>query len=54
MQNNNITIMLQQKENLKEEYPHLSKRTLGGSLSLFIKMNNLDQFYKKIIPMLKS
>lgn len=43
-----VTIMLQQKESLIKEYPHLSKRTLGGSFSLFIKMNNLDEFFKKI------
>lgn len=48
LQNSNVTIMLQQKDSLAEEYRHLAKRPLGGSLSLFIKITDLDNFYKKI------
>jgi len=47
LQNNNITIMFQQKKNFEEEYPQL-KNPIGGSLSFFIKITQLDNFYNQI------
>lgn len=48
LQNNNVTIMFQKKESLEKEYNELKNKELGGSFTLFIKVTDLDNFYKKI------
>ncbi len=48
LQNNNVTIMFQKKESLENEYNTLKNKELGGSFTLFIKIADLDTFYKKI------
>jgi uncharacterized glyoxalase superfamily protein PhnB len=53
MQNNNVTIMFQQKKSFEEEFPHL-QTTIGGSLSFFIKTTNLDSFYNQIKDKVKT
>ncbi|MCK4265270.1 VOC family protein [Candidatus Babeliales bacterium] len=53
LQRDNVSIMLQQQESLLEEYPHLTNRILGGSLSLFIKISDLENFDKEISSKVK-
>lgn len=47
MQNSNIMIMFQQKKSFEEEYPLRGNR-IGGSLSLFIKITQLEDFFNLI------
>lgn len=47
LQNNNATVMLQQRKSFEEEFPHLGN-AIGGSLSFFIKIRQLDNFHNKI------
>ena len=53
LQNGSVSIMLQEKTSFLEEYPHLVDKNIGASLSLFIKIKNLDDFYKEISDQVK-
>lgn len=43
-----MSIMFQKKENLLEEYPQLSQKSVGGALTFFIEVDNIDDIYKKL------
>ena len=40
-----VELMLHEKENLLEEVPQLKGSKMGGSLTLFIEIEGLDQLY---------
>ncbi|MHC1683121.1 MAG: VOC family protein [Clostridiaceae bacterium] len=46
MSNNEVEIMLQQRSSLEEEYNLLEGKSTGGTFTLFIETNNIDQLYK--------
>jgi Uncharacterized protein conserved in bacteria len=43
-----LTIMVQEKSNLMEEYPVLTAEKLQPSISLYIKVDNFDALYEEI------
>jgi uncharacterized glyoxalase superfamily protein PhnB len=43
-----VAIMLHEKENFIEEVPELANVPLGGSFTLFVRMEGLDDYYEKI------
>jgi uncharacterized glyoxalase superfamily protein PhnB len=45
VQNGDVELMFQTRESLSEEYPPLLDIPLGGSLSLFIRMDQIDELY---------
>ena len=53
LKKNNISMMFQEKNSFLKEYPHLSDIGMGGSLSLFIGIDNIDGFYNEIYKKVK-
>jgi uncharacterized glyoxalase superfamily protein PhnB len=47
MKNGNVELMMQEAESLKEDIGKFFDN-LGGSVSLYIKVENIDELYKKI------
>lgn len=45
---NSVTFMFQQKESILKEYPMLSSKNVGGALTFFIEITNIDDFYKEL------
>lgn len=43
-----VELMLHEKENLLSEVPQLKGSVIGGSLTLFVRMKNLDTYYHEI------
>lgn len=43
-----VEIMLQQQDNLIDEVPEFKGRTVGGTFTLYISMNNTQSFYEQI------
>ncbi|MHC1683054.1 MAG: VOC family protein [Clostridiaceae bacterium] len=43
--NNEVEIMLQQRNSLEEEYEYLSGKNTGGTFTLFIETSNIDELY---------
>lgn len=43
-----ISIMFQKTESLKEEYPELKDQKSGGALTFYIKTSNVSDFYNEI------
>lgn len=48
VKNNEAVLMFQEKYNLEEEYPALKNNTGTGCLTLFIKVENIEEFYNNI------
>ena len=48
MSNDDILLMLQEKDNLIEEYPVLATPEVHPSVSLYIVVDNLDAVYEDI------
>jgi Uncharacterized protein conserved in bacteria len=44
----NLTIMVQEKNNLMEEYPVLKAEKLQPSITLYITVNDLDDLYSEL------
>ncbi|RPH32460.1 MAG: hypothetical protein EHM93_09335 [Bacteroidales bacterium] len=44
----NITIMFQEEQNLKDEYPELNERGINSALTFYIKVKGMDILYEKI------
>lgn len=47
----NVAIMLQERESFIEEVPELSDVPIGGSFTLFVRIEGLDNYYEKIAVM---
>lgn len=43
-----MTLMLQEKENLSEEYPILAAKKIQPSITLYITVENFEEFYTTI------
>lgn len=43
-----MTLMLQEKENLSEEYPILAAEKIQPSITLYITVENFNEFYRTI------
>lgn len=43
-----VGLMFQEEKSLKEEYPSLSHLTIGGALTLYIRIQQIDAFYEKV------
>lgn len=43
--NNEVEIMLQQRSSLEEEYEYLAGKNTGGTFTLFIETDNIDELY---------
>lgn len=43
-----VELMLHEKENMLEEVPQLEGSRMGGSLTLFIEIEGLDQLYTSV------
>ncbi|MBI2411248.1 MAG: VOC family protein [Candidatus Kerfeldbacteria bacterium] len=48
LQNDGVTIMLQQRASFVEEVPNFAQQPIGGSFSLYIHVDDIDTLYKKI------
>lgn len=46
--NGDVSIMFQEINCLKEEYPQLEKRSLSAALTLYIHMKNMGELYQRI------
>ncbi len=44
----NVGLMFQEEKSLKNEYPELDSLTVGGALTLYIRIQHIDAFYEKI------
>lgn len=44
----NVGLMFQEEKSLKDEYPSLSNLTIGGALTLYIRIQQIDAFYEKV------
>lgn len=44
-----VELMLQKKESLGTDVPYLSNMEIGGSFTLFIEVENVEEIYNKII-----
>jgi len=49
MKNGNVEIMFQSEKSLKEDVPAFANTHIGASVSLYIEIENLEDFYNKII-----
>lgn len=45
---NQVELMLQKKESLGSDVPYLSNMEIGGSFTLFIEVENVEEIYNKI------
>ncbi len=43
-----VSLMLQKESSLKEEYPELKDSTPGGTLTLYIRVENMPQWYDAV------
>ena len=43
----NVEIMFQSRENLTEEVPVLKDKEIGGSLTFYIRMENIEELYAR-------
>lgn len=43
-----ITLMLQEKNNLSEEYPILAAKKIQPSITMYITVENFEEFYAKV------
>ena len=48
VQNGAVTLMFQEKKNLKKEYPQLEKFEKGGGITFYISVTNLQEFFNSI------
>ena len=48
VQKDNVHIMFQREDSIREEYPELEKQLSGGALTFYIKITDLLKFYEKI------
>lgn len=44
----NVGLMFQEEKSLKNEYPELNIFNAGGGLTFYIRIENINAFYKKI------
>ncbi len=44
----NTTLMFQAKKNILEEYPVLSNQSVGGGLTFFLEVENIDKIYNQL------
>lgn len=48
IQKDEVSLMLQSVKSLTEEYDLFMKKGIGGSLTFFITMNNIDELFEKV------
>ncbi len=48
MRKDDVEIMFQEEENLKNDLPALSSESPGGGTTLFLKINGVDDLYNRI------
>jgi catechol 2,3-dioxygenase-like lactoylglutathione lyase family enzyme len=48
IKNGEVTLMLQEENNLKESLPELKNQQPGGRLTLYIDIQNIESFYKEV------
>jgi len=48
MKKNNFIIMFQEIENMQSEIPYFKENSPGGSLSFYIKIENIQLFYDNV------
>ena len=48
VQADGLTIMFQELKNLAEEYSQLEKRSIGGSLTFYITVTDIQKLYDKL------
>ncbi|MDJ1485888.1 VOC family protein [Cytophagaceae bacterium YF14B1] len=48
LQSGPVTLMFQEEENLKEEYPELVSQKPGGGLTLYMAVRDLSAWYEKV------
>lgn len=44
----NVRLMFQSRESLSSDISEFKKSKLGGTLTFFIKLNDIEEFYKRI------
>ncbi|MCP4355161.1 MAG: bleomycin resistance family protein [Proteobacteria bacterium] len=49
VQHGNVKMMFQEKNSLVKEYPRLGKYGIGGGLTLFIEIENVDYMYNQLV-----
>ena len=47
VQSGPVTLMFQEEENLKEEYPDLKHQAIGGGFTLYLTTSGIDALYQK-------
>jgi uncharacterized glyoxalase superfamily protein PhnB len=48
MRSGDVEVMLQERSSLSEELPVFENTPIGGSLTFYLRMNDLEGFYEKI------
>jgi uncharacterized glyoxalase superfamily protein PhnB len=47
VQSGPVTLMFQEEENLKEEYPDLKRQAIGGGFTLYLTTSGIEALYQK-------
>ncbi len=48
VQSGPVTLMFQEEENLKEEYPDLKRQAIGGGFTLYLTTSGIEALYQKV------
>ncbi|MDO5979336.1 VOC family protein [Flavivirga spongiicola] len=49
----NVGLMFQEEKSLKDEYKELEPQNVGGALTFYIRIENINDLYKKIVDGVK-
>ena len=44
----NVGFMFQEEKSLKDEYKEIAPKDIGGALTFYIRIKNIDDYYRKI------